>query len=109
MLQSSFVPQVALAAGLPARYLYFRGRSGRRHLFTRTSISELMDFCAAVAILVARGEIVWAGDASAAGPAASTFGRVSAHVHLLAATAAARRGVVDDLAPVGVTIVRLAA
>jgi hypothetical protein len=105
----SFVPQAALAAGLPPRYLYWRGRSGRRHLFTRTDLAGVGDFGDAVAILVDDGEIVWAGEASAAACAAGPLGRVGVHVHLLATSAAARRAIAEDLAPAYPRIVRLAA
>jgi hypothetical protein len=109
VFQSPFVPQAALAAGLPARYLYWHGRSGRRYLFTRTEIAALADFVDAVVILVADGEIVFAGGPADARLAASAFRRVSAHVHLLAASAAARKAIAADIAPPAAQIIRLAA
>jgi hypothetical protein len=109
VLSPSFVPQAALAAGLPARYLYWRGRSGRRYLFTRTPVADLADFVGAVAILVVDGAVVFAGEPAAAQAAAAAFERASAHVHLLAASPAARRAVIADLAPAEARVVRLAA
>ena len=37
----SYVPQVAIEAGLPARYRYWMGGSGARYLFTRIDAEAL--------------------------------------------------------------------
>jgi hypothetical protein len=95
------ISRVAIAAGLPARYLYWIGRSGRRHLFTCTGGAAVADFESGVAIAVAGGEIVWIGDVDrlARMPESARPRRSEVYVHFLAATAAERRAVIDDLRP----------
>ena len=92
--------KAAAAAGLPARYAYWSGHSGRRYLFTRTEAGALCDFEEGVAIAVAGERIVWAGaiEAMPHGPAVFQYD-ASLHVHLLAATAEERRSIVGDLRP----------
>lgn len=101
MTPSPIVPRAALAAGIPARYLYWSGQSGRRYLFTCTSAAALADFDSGVAIAVSGERIVWAGDVTelARMPAGAPARRAAIYVHLLAATLAERRAVVSDLQP----------
>jgi hypothetical protein len=107
MVQSSSVSQAPTAAGVPARYLYWRGRSNRRYLFTRTA--TLADFAEGVAIAAVAGQIVWAGEIGQAGACIANWGRASFYVHLLATTADERRAIVEDLSPAARSCVRLAA
>jgi hypothetical protein len=111
MLQTPQVSPVALAAGLPARYLYWFGHSGQRYLFTCTSGSAIGDFEAGVAMAVASGRIVWVGEAAALArmPRDASPRRAAIYVHLLAATRDERRAVIDDLQPEAVGRLRLAA
>lgn len=101
MTTPSSVPQVAVEAGLPARYRYWTGRSGRRYLFTRTEFSALPDFGESVAIAVRREAIVWAGEPHPANllSAVADIAGATFYVHLLAAGEAERREAVQDLAP----------
>ena len=107
---SPVTPRTVADAGLAARYFYFGGRSGRRYLFTRTDHADLSDFGEGVAICVVAGQIVWSGEiaALAAMPRAAGLNRPAYYVHLLAASAEARRDVAEDLGPQAVTF-RLAA
>jgi hypothetical protein len=108
MVQSSSVSQAAIAAGVPARYLYWRGRSNRRYLFTRTA--ALADFAEGVAIAAVAGQIVWAGEiGQMPGVCGADWRSASFYVHLLAATADERRAIVEDLSPAARGCVRLAA
>ncbi len=95
------ISRVAIAAGLPARYLYWIGHSGKRHLFTCTGGAAVTDFEFGVAIAVAGGEIVWIGDVDklARMPQNARPRRAEVYVHFLAATSAERRAVIDDLRP----------
>jgi hypothetical protein len=95
------VSRVALAAGLPARYVYWSGQSGRRYLFTCIGAGALADFDCGVAIAVSGGETVWIGDVTelAAMPAGSRARRAEIYVHLLASTLAERRAVIADMRP----------
>lgn len=101
MAMSSEVSQAALEAGVPARFHYFYGRSGRRYLFTSTGGDTVGDFSDGVAIAVRAGSIVWAGAVSAfeAMPATAWTRRAALYVHLIAATDAERRALIDDLRP----------
>jgi len=100
-MSTSFVARAALAAGVPPRFRYWSGHSGRRFLFTSTTPDLLTEFDEAVAIAVDGDRIVWIGDASALGrPAsASLIRRTQVYVHLLAATPEERRALVTDLQP----------
>jgi hypothetical protein len=93
--------RVAIAAGLPARYLYWFGRSGRRYLFTCTGGAAVADFESGVAIAVASGEIVWIGeiDMLRRMPQSARPRRAEVYVHFLASNAAERRALIDDLRP----------
>lgn len=105
------VSAVALAAGLPARYVYWLGQSGRRYLFTCTGASAATDFESGVAIAVSGGEIVWIGEVEVLGrmPAEALPRRAELYVHLLATTLAERRAVIGDLRPAETMRLRLAA
>ena len=105
------VPRAALAAGLPALFLYWVGRSGRRYLFSCTGLGAAADFESGVAIAVSGREIVWIGEVDALSrlPKDSPARRAAIHVHLLAATLAERRVVIDDLCPEERAEIRLAA
>jgi hypothetical protein len=93
--------RVAIAAGLPARYLYWVGRSGRRYLFTCTGGASVSDFDSGIAMAIAGGEIVWIGevDMLARMPQSARPRRAEVYIHFLAKTPAERRAVVDDLRP----------
>ena len=103
----SHLSSAALEAGVPARYLYWYGRSGRRYLFTAaesgtgSDSGAMADFGDGVAIAVRAGAIVWSGDMAALAfmPRTAWRHRVDLYVHLLAATPEARRAVVEDLRP----------
>lgn len=111
MTRSPHLSQVALAAGLPARYLYWFGHSGQRYLFTCTGSRGAADFESGVAIAVSGGQIIWIGEVAElsrmAGDAVPR--RAEIYVHLLAATLAERRSVIDDLRPEERVRLRLAA
>ena len=111
MTPAPHLSRVALAAGLPARYLYWFGRSGRRYLFTCMGEAATADFKSGVAMAVSRGEIVWIGDIAALArmPADAAPRRAAIYVHLLASTLAERRAVIEDLRPEECTLLRLAA
>lgn len=108
---SPSLPRVAMTAGLPARYLYFSGRSGSRYLFTCMGLSAAADFESGVAIAVSGREIVWIGEVSELGqmPEDSLPLRAEIYVHLLAPTLSARRAVIEDLSPEEPLRLRLAA
>lgn len=95
------VSRVAVAAGLPARYLYWAGRSGKRYLFTCTGGGAAEDFDSGIAIAVAGGEIVWIGDVAmlARMPQSARPRRAEVYMHFLAVTPDERRAVIDDLRP----------
>jgi hypothetical protein len=111
MSPSSHLSKVAIAAGLPARYLYWFGHSGRRYLFTCTGANAAADFEAGVAIAVSGGEIVWTGEVVALARMADDElpRRAEVYVHLLAETLAERRAVIEDLRPAERVRLRLAA
>lgn len=111
MTPSSSVPQAAVEAGLPARYRYWTGRSGRRYLFTDTELSALLDFPESVAIAVRRETIVWAGEPHPASllAAAAEIAGAAFYVHLLAADPAERRQAIQDLVPSNGPRLRVAA
>ena len=111
MSLSPHLPRVALAAGLPARFLYWFGRSGRRYLFSCTGARAAADFESGVAIAVSGGQIVWIGEVAELARMADSAvpRRAEIFVHLLAVTLADRRAVIDDLRPEEVVRFRLAA
>ena len=94
------ISKVALAAGIPARYLYWTGRSGRRYLFTRMEGAEAAALCEGVAIAVSGGQIVWVGGVEAMASESRVASGAAVYVHLLASSEAERRGVIWDLRPV---------
>lgn len=100
MTKASFIPQSAVEAGLPARYRYWAGRSGRSYLFTRTDAASLGDFRGAVLLAVRFGQVIWAGESTveARSQAAASRG-TGLYLHLLAGSAAERREIVADLQP----------
>jgi hypothetical protein len=100
-----------LAAGVPARYLFWEGRSGRRYLFTCTGVDAISDFEEAVAIAVSDGRIIWSGEVTALArlPAAAPPRRAAIYMHLLAADLAERRAIIEDLSPGERAQLRLAA
>jgi len=102
-------PDFPRKAGLGDRFHYFRGRSGRRYLFSTVARTELDDFCLAVVILAKR-----TADGRLAAYAMTTLDRsgrpddnrrwpptVPADavvlVHLLAESEADRRDLIEDL------------
>ena len=111
MSPSPHLSKVAMAAGLPARYLYWFGHSRRRYLFTCMSAGAAADFESGVAIAVSGGQIVWIGEVGEfSGMAEDTAPRrAEVYVHLLAATLAERRALIDDLRPEETVRLRLAA
>jgi hypothetical protein len=102
MSSVSYLSRAALAAGIPARFLYWTGRSGRRYLFTCMSLENAAELESGIAIAVRGDHIVWVGDVSelAQLPPESPARHAATYVHLLAATLAERRGVIWDLRPV---------
>jgi hypothetical protein len=120
-LLSDRPPALPQKAGLGGRFHYFRGRSGRRYLFSVVPVEALGDFRDVVAILAAP-----AGDQRLAASAIVTLdacGRASAGdgpwpptlphgtvclVHLLATGERERAALVADLAPMAAPM-RLAA
>lgn len=99
MSTSASVPLVAFAAGLPPRYIYWAGQSGRRYLFTATDPASIRHFDDCVAIAVHAGLIAWVGEIAAI-PGWATGAkpsRAAIYVHLLAATAGERGAVIEDL------------
>ncbi len=111
-LLSDRPPEIPQKAGLGDRFHYFRGRSGRRYLFTVVADEALEDFRSVVAMLA---EPAPAGRLAARAVATlDAFGRIGQTpdlawppaqgrrtlclVHLLAASEAERRAVVADLA-----------
>ena len=111
MVRLSCVSKAALAAGVPSRYLYWFGRSGRRYLFTCTEAGGIGDFAEGVAIVVSSGEIVWTGEvaALASRPQAADLPGTAVHIHFLAATPDEQRAVIEDLRPAQGAHLRLAA
>jgi hypothetical protein len=111
MESSPYVSRAALAAGVPARYLYWSGRSGRRYLFTCTGTDALPDFEDGVAIAVSGGRTIWTGEVAALArlPADAAPRRAAIYLHLLASTLDARRAIIDDLRPAEAPYLRLAA
>jgi hypothetical protein len=107
MTSLSYVSRAALAAGVPARYRYWCGRSGRRYLFTCTDFSDLAHFETGVAIAVMAGRIIWTGEIPA--PATAPPRDAAIYVHLLACTLEERRAVMEDLRPIAGSHLRLAA
>ena len=96
---------VAREGGFDNRYRVWRGRSGKRYLVTVMPLGEAMTVEGAVVLLVSieptgGREILWAGESGDALPGLmlSPSARLEAHVHLLAASdAARRREALDDL------------
>jgi hypothetical protein len=111
MIASPFFSQAAEEAGLPARYVFWYGRSGRRYLFTSTDLGSIGDFVDAVAIAVRGGSVVWAGEGSALAemPGTRWLRGAELYVHLLAAAAEDRRAAVADLRPAPPEHLRIAA
>jgi hypothetical protein len=91
--------RAALDAGLPARFLYWQGRSRQRYLFTRTSLETLSAFEDAVVIVTRDGTVIWAGEAGSVPQLGEPGSGLLAYVHLLASGAAERRAVIEDLQP----------
>ncbi len=111
-LLSDRPPEIPQKAGLGGRFHYFRGRSGRRYLFTAVTGETLGDFRSVVAIMAeptpsgrlaahavmtldAHGRIGPLADRTAPPPQG---GETLCLVHLLAASEAERCAVVADLA-----------
>lgn len=96
-----YLSSAALAAGVPARFLYWPGRSGRRYLFTRTSGTVVDDFEEGVAIAVKGEQVIWAGDVAtlARMPAYAAPRRGTIYLHFLASTVDERQAVIEDLRP----------
>lgn len=101
MSSMPYPSRAALAAGIPARYLYWTGRSGRRYLFTCMANAAAAQLESGVAISVSGERIVWIGEVAelALQPRDAPAWQAAVYVHLLAATLAERRGVVWDLRP----------
>ena len=112
-LLSEEVSDLARRAGLGDRFLYWRGHSGRRYLFTAIACESLADFRSAVVILAEFrpdgrfvGRTVTALDSAGRGWPPIVPAGQAAFVHLLATTAEDRRAVLRDL---GSTTLSLAA
>jgi hypothetical protein len=102
MSSTPSISRAALAAGIPARYLYWTGRSGRRYLFTCMSNNAAAELESGVAIAVSGERIIWTGQVGelALLPGDAPARRAATYVHLLASTLAERHGVIWDLRPV---------
>ncbi len=113
-LLSDRPPEIPQKAGLGDRFHYFRGRSGRRYLFTAVSGETLADFRNVVAILaesapagrLAARAVVTVDALGRIEPAAEpALGRQTiCLVHLLAFSDSERRAVVADLASLSMQI-----
>lgn len=100
-------PKAAEALGLGDRYRYFRGRSGRRYLFTAVPAEALADYRGAVVVMEPTtpdsrmkpwfGEIDRHGKRRGRAIPRSRLRRMRIFVHLLAKRAQDRRQVLDDL------------
>ena len=101
MSSTPIISQAAVAAGIPARYLYRTGRSGRRYLFTSMSDAAASGLESGVAIAVSGEHVAWIGEVAelARLPEGEPARRADIYVHLLAKDAAARRAVIWDLRP----------
>lgn len=110
-MMSFAVSRAAAAAGVPPRYVYWSGYSGRRYLFTAAAPESVADFEEGVAIAVAEGRIVWAGEiaAFAFAPRSSRFSGAAFYVHLLADNAQERHAIARDLRPLDGSHLKLAA
>ena len=103
MKPTTSVPRIALEAGLPARFQYWSGGSGRRYLFTRTDIDAVHYFDNAVVIVARYGRIVWAGHSQGHDYSNSTLNQLSQRdgakifIHLLARNDAQRSEIILDL------------
>jgi hypothetical protein len=109
-LLSDAQPSLAERAGFGDRFHYFRGRSGRRYLFTAVPAATSEDFRSAVVMLAdqtaggrlaAREILILDGEGRAAGQDRRGFAPRSNDVvlvHLLAATEVQRRRLVDEFA-----------
>ena len=108
---SSAVSRAAAAAGVPPRYVYWTGQSGRRHLFTAAGSGSIADFEDGVALAVDDGHVAWAGEiaALAVGSCGGRFAQMSLYVHLLARSAEERRAIIEDLRPLDGCHLKLAA
>jgi hypothetical protein len=93
--------RAALAAGVPARFLYWTGRSSRRYLFSCTGVAALADFEEGIAMAVRGERIVWVGEVAALARMPEQAGprRAAIYLHLLATTAEEQRAVIEDLRP----------
>jgi hypothetical protein len=111
VMLSSVVSRAAAAAGVPPRYIYWTGHSGRRHLFTAAGSGSIADFEDGVALAVDEGRIAWAGEvaALAVAPCGGRFGHMIFYVHLLARSAEERRAIIEDLRPLDGCHLKLAA
>lgn len=105
------IPEAAKAIGLNERFLYWRGASGKRYLFTAIAIESIDDFREAVVLFVSNArkrapKVLWIGAVDDGGieKAARLRRRKrgmpirQAFIHLLASDADERRAVIDDLA-----------
>lgn len=89
------IPHAALDARAGARYRYWHGRSGRRHLATLIKADEARSFDRAVLLIVREGMVAWAGSAGTWREDLLRPGdRV--YVHLLARTTGERADVIAD-------------
>jgi hypothetical protein len=108
---SSTVSRAAAAAGVPPRYVYWTGRSGRRYLFTAAGPGSIADFEDGVVLAAEDDRLAWAGEvaALAVAPRISRFAEVTFYVHLLARSPEERRAIIDDLRPLDGCHLKLAA
>ncbi len=107
-LLSEQPPELPQRAGLGDRFHYFRGRSGRRYLFSKVDAGEVPDFPDAVVITAepaAGGRLsVRAAGLTSSDPLLPAARRPPGGsatvflVHLLATTAAQRLALIRDLA-----------
>ncbi len=108
-LEDGGVPKFAQRCGLGERFQYWRGRSGRRYLFTAVGANDLADFSQAVIVLARADGARLCGAAIVCpdDPGEPTIdnvahllardGRLVVYVHLLADDTGARRRLTADL------------
>ena len=103
MKPRSSIPNIVLEAGLPARFRYWSGGSGRRYLFTKSDLEAVCHFDNAVIIVVRYGRIVWAGGLSGSQGEYAGLNEMSDRdgaqifVHLLARDDTQRSQIIEDL------------
>jgi hypothetical protein len=92
-------PSIVRGQWFEGRFVYWRGLSGQRYLFSEVSAEELQDLENAIILIPADDQSRAPGYVGEALPDAMRARAKSAYVHLLAASESERRRVVEDLSP----------